>query len=79
MHTKNLESNLALLKAAFPRVFDSLMGSDGGSSGSPVSPTWSGMDDFQPFWTQRRIFEAVAAQTRRTGFCAVTGRSLTSQ
>ena len=38
-----------LLKAGFPQIWDTLAGDNAG---------WHGMDDFQPFWQQRKIMEA---------------------
>ena len=46
---KNMEGNIALFKAGFPQIFSALAG-DG--------KAWTGMDDYQPFWLQRKIMEA---------------------
>ena len=46
---KNMEGSIALFKAGFPMIFSALAG-DG--------TAWTGMDDYQPFWLQRKIMEA---------------------
>ena len=45
---KNLEGNIALFKVGFPTIFT--LAGDG--------KAWTGMDDYQPSWLQRKIMEA---------------------